>query len=123
MAYEATSYRGLYHFVRYIESLKKYEVDYGEANLEGEGEDSLRILSIHKSKGLEFPIVFVCGLSKSFNQTDRRSRLVLHQELGMGCDCVDPARRLKSPTLLKKVIQEKWMRRIWGKSCGFSMWL
>ena len=107
VSYEATSYRGLYHFVRYIESLKKYEVDYGEANLEGEGEDSLRILSIHKSKGLEFPIVFVCGLSKSFNQTDRRSRLVMHQELGMGCDCVDPARRLKSPTLLKKVIQGK----------------
>ena len=107
VAYEATSYRGLYHFVRYIESLKKYEVDYGEANVGGEGEDSLRILSIHKSKGLEFPIVFVCGLFKSFNKTDRRSRLVLHQELGMGCDYADPERRLKSATLLKRVIQAK----------------
>ncbi len=107
VAYEATSYRGLYHFVRYIESLKKYEVDYGEANLEGEGEDSLRIMSIHKSKGLEFPVVFVCGLAKSFNRTDQRSRLVLHDKLGIACDYVDPGQRLKAPSLLKRVIQGK----------------
>lgn len=107
IAYEATSYRGLYHFVRYIENLKKYEVDYGEANISGEAEDTVRIMSIHKSKGLEFPVVFVCGMAKKFNESDMRSRIVLHSELGIGCDYVDPERRLKSPNLLKKVIQRR----------------
>jgi ATP-dependent helicase/nuclease subunit A len=107
IAYEATSYRGLYHFVRYIENLKKYEVDYGEANVIGESEDTVRIMSIHKSKGLEFPIVFVCGMAKKFNESDARSRIVLHPDLGIGCDYVDPDKRLKSPNLLKKVIQRR----------------
>ncbi len=105
IAYESTSYRGLYHFVRYIGSLKKYEVDYGEANVGGESEDTVRIMSIHKSKGLEFPIVFVSGMGKQFNESDLRARAVLHPELGIGCDYVDETRRLRRPTLLKKVIQ------------------
>lgn len=64
-AYESTSYRGLFNFVRYIENLQKYEVDFGEASTIGEEENTVRIMSIHKSKGLEFPIVFVAGLGKS----------------------------------------------------------
>ena len=71
-AYEATSYRGLFHFVRYIENLQKYEVDYGEASAAGEAADTVRVMSIHKSKGLEFPVVLVCGLGKTFNQQDAR---------------------------------------------------
>jgi ATP-dependent helicase/nuclease subunit A len=107
MAYESTSYRGLFNFVRYIEQLQKYEVDYGEANILGEGEDTVRMMSIHKSKGLEFPIVFVAGMNKTFNQQDTRSRLALHPDYGIGCDWVDPEMRIKAPTLLKRMIQRQ----------------
>ncbi len=107
IAYEATSYRGLYHFVRYIENLKKYEVDYGEANLSSEADDTVRIMSIHKSKGLEFPVVFVSGLGKQFNESDIRSKVVLHPELGIGFDYVDTKLRTRQPNLLKRVIQKR----------------
>ena len=106
IAYEATSYRGLYHFVRYIENLKKYEVDYGEANLGSESDNTVRIMSIHKSKGLEFPVVFVCGMAKQFNETDSRAKAVMHPSLGIGCDCVDTRLRTRQASLLKKIIQK-----------------
>ena len=69
IAYEKTSYRGLYHFIRYIDELQKYDVDFGEAELVGENEDAVNIMSIHKSKGLEFPVCFVSGMGKSFNKS------------------------------------------------------
>ena len=106
IAYEATSYRGLYHFVRYIENLKKYEVDYGEANIGSEVDNTVRIMSIHKSKGLEFPVVFVCGMAKQFNETDSRAKAVMHPSLGIGCDCVDTRLRTRQASLLKKIIQK-----------------
>lgn len=104
-AFEETSYKGLFHFVRYIEQLKKYDVDYGEANVTDEQMDAVRLMSIHKSKGLEFPIVFVCGMNKRFNKQDSSGNIVLHSEFGVGIDCVDLERRTKTPTLLKKVFQ------------------
>lgn len=107
IAYEATSYRGLYHFVRYIENLKKYQIDFGEANISSEADDTVRLISIHKSKGLEFPIVFVCGMGKQFNESDSRSRVALHPEYGAGCDYVDVKNRVREATLLKKMIQQK----------------
>ena len=69
-AFEGTSYKGLFNFIRYIEQLKKYDVDYGEAGIMDEQENTVRIMSIHKSKGLEFPVVFVAGLGKNFNTQD-----------------------------------------------------
>lgn len=107
IAYEATSYKGLFHFVRYIDQLQRYEVDFGEADMVGENENVVRIMSIHKSKGLEFPVVFVSCLGKQFNKQDVRSRMVLHPELGMGLDCMDGKRRLKSPTIIKKAIAKQ----------------
>ncbi len=107
IAYEATSYKGLFHFVRYIDQLRRYEVDFGEADMVGENENVVRIMSIHKSKGLEFPVVFVSCLGKQFNKQDVRSRMVLHPELGMGLDCIDGKRRLLSPTILKKAIAKQ----------------
>ena len=65
IAYENTSYKGLFHFVRYMEQLQKYEVDYGEANLADEQADTVRIMSIHKSKGLEYSAVYFVGLEDS----------------------------------------------------------
>jgi ATP-dependent helicase/nuclease subunit A len=66
--FEKTSFKGLFHFVRYIEHLKNVQVDYGEAGFIDENADVVRIMSIHKSKGLEFPVVFVSGLAKEFNR-------------------------------------------------------
>lgn len=107
IAYENTSYKGLFHFVRYIDELQKYDVDFGEADMIGENEDVVRIMSIHKSKGLEFPVVFVCGLGKNFNRQDVRSSMVLHPDFGMGLDCMDGERRVKSPTIARKAIAKQ----------------
>ena len=104
-SFEATSYKGLYHFVRYMEQLKKYDVDYGEAGIYDEQTNAVRIMSIHKSKGLEFPVVIVAGMGKRFNTQDIRNSVVIHPELGLGIDAVDTVRRTKCPTILKKVIQ------------------
>lgn len=106
-SFEGTSYKGLFNFVRYIEQLKKYDVDYGEAGIMDEQSDTVRIMSIHKSKGLEFPIVFTAGMGKQFNTQDTKGSIVLHPEWGVGLDCIDLERRTKSPTFLKKIIQEE----------------
>lgn len=105
--FESASYKGLFHFIRYIGQLRKYDVDYGEAALEDEQSDTVRIMTIHKSKGLEFPIVFAVGMGKRFNMQDARSSVVLHQELGVGLDAIDLKMRTKSPSLVKKVIQKE----------------
>ena len=107
VAFEGTSYKGLFNFVRYIEQLQKYAVDYGEANLMDEMTDVVSLMSIHKSKGLEFPIVFVSGTAKKFNMQDTRGSIVVHPELGVGMDAVDAVLRTKAPTLLKRSIQKK----------------
>lgn len=106
-AFEATSYKGLFHFIRYIEQLEKYDVDYGEASIEDENSDAVRIMTIHKSKGLEFPIVFAAGMGKRFNMQDARSSVVLHPDLGIGLEAIDLDSRTKSPSLIKKVIQKE----------------
>jgi len=106
-SFESTTYKGLFHFVRYVEQLKKYDVDYGEASIEDEQSDTVRIMTIHKSKGLEFPIVFVAGMGKRFNMQDARSSVVLHSRMGVGLDAVDIEKRTKSPSIVKKVMQKE----------------
>ena len=106
-AFEGTSYKGLFNFVRYIAQLKKYDVDYGEAGIMDEQADTVRIMSIHKSKGLEFPIVFVAGMGKKFNTQDTKGSVLLHPDWGAGVDLIDLKRRTKTPTFLKKMIREE----------------
>lgn len=106
-AFEGTSYKGLFNFVRYIEQLKKYDVDYGEAGIMDEQADTVRIMSIHKSKGLEFPIVFAAGMSKPFNTRDAKGSVILHPDWGAGVDLIDLKRRTKTPTFLKRIIREE----------------
>ena len=106
-AYESTSYRGLFNFIRYIENLKKYQVDFGEANILSEKEDTVRIMSIHGSKGLEFPVVFVAGLGKQMNLQDARESIVLHPDLGIGAPCVDEKFRIRTRTILQKAVQQE----------------
>lgn len=106
-AYEKTSYKGLFHFVRYIENLKRYHTDFGEASTVGEEENTVRILSIHKSKGLEFPVVFLAGMGKKFNRRDGYGKVLIDPELGIATDYLDTKRRLKAVTLKKNVLRRK----------------
>lgn len=103
-AFEQTSYRGLFHFVRYIEQLEKYEVDFGQAQSDEGGAGRVKIMSIHKSKGLEFPVVLVAGLSDRFNRGDLSGSVLLHAKLGAGLDVIDPKKRTKAPTLLRRLM-------------------
>ncbi|MBR1854105.1 MAG: helicase-exonuclease AddAB subunit AddA [Lachnospiraceae bacterium] len=105
--FEKTSYFGLFHFVRYMEQLEKYEVDYGEADTLDENADVVRIMSIHKSKGLEFPVTFVCGLGKQFNEQDARKALIVDADMGLGVTFVDPKHRIRCKTLRQNVIGKK----------------
>ena len=106
-AFEQTSYYGLFHFIRYIEQLEKYDVDYGEANILDENADVVRIMSIHKSKGLEFPVCFLCGLGKKFNMQDINGKMIADVDMGIGVDYVDSVQRIQSRTVRKNIIAEK----------------
>lgn len=105
-AYERTSYSGLFHFIRYIENLKKYDTDFGEAALAGD-ENTVRILSIHKSKGLEFPVVFLAGMGKKFNKQDLYGKILIDPDLGIATDYLDLELRVKTPTLKKNVLRRR----------------
>ncbi|MCM1540722.1 MAG: UvrD-helicase domain-containing protein [Blautia sp.] len=105
--FEKTSYFGLFHFIRYMEQLEKYDVDYGEAELLDENADVVRIMSIHKSKGLEFPVTFVSGLGKRFNMQDANQSMIADMDLGLATDYVDPERRIKNRTLRRAVLSVK----------------
>ena len=109
-AYEKTSYKGLFHFIRYIDQLQKYEVDFGEADITGENEDVVRIMTIHKSKGLEFPVVFVSGISKKFNEMDAKDKIAIHPDMGLGVDEVQIEPRVKRKCLIRSEIAERIRR-------------
>ena len=110
IAYEKTSYKGLFHFVRYIDQLQKYEVDFGEADITGETEDVVRLMTIHKSKGLEFPVVFVAGISKQFNESDSRDKMAIHPDMGLGLDEVQVSPRVKRKCLIRSEIADRIRR-------------
>lgn len=115
VAYEKTSYKGLFHFVRYIDIQQKYEIDYGEADTAGENDDVVRIMTIHKSKGLEFPVVFVSGLGKGFNTQDTKSDLVIHEKLGLGLVEKTKSPRTKRPSLIRNEIESRIKRENLGE--------
>lgn len=97
--YEATSYRGLFRFLRFIDRMQEQENDLGEARTITESENVVRLMTIHKSKGLEFPVVFVAGMGKQFNQSDMKGRFLLHKDLGFGPQVADAVLRLRYPSL------------------------
>ena len=115
VSYEKTSYHGLFHFLRYVEQLKQYQVDCGEVSLYGETADTVRIMTIHKSKGLEFPVVFVSGLGKEFNQMDLNSAVLLHAGLGIGLDAVDTEKRVRKPTVFKQAVRQTMKKELLGE--------
>lgn len=97
--YEETSFRGLFRFLRFIERIQDQGNDLGEAKALGEQEDVVRIMTIHKSKGLEYPVVFVAGMNKQFNRQDLNQKTLLHKSLGFATKHIDPVDRVIYPTL------------------------
>ena len=83
--YESANFKGLYNFINFIDKLKLSSGDLGSAKLIGENDNVIRIMSIHKSKGLEFPVVFLSSTGKQFNLTDLNQNLLLHQDMGIRC--------------------------------------
>lgn len=105
--YESSSVRGLFRFLRFIDRMRETGGDLGTARALGEQEDVVRIMTIHKSKGLEFPIVFVAGLAKKFNQQDLTAPFLMHKQLGFGPRFVDEATRVAYPTIANLAIRRK----------------
>lgn len=104
IAFSKTSYQGLLHFNRYIERLKRYEIDFGEAEIPEGKSNAVRFMSIHKSKGLEFPVVFLAGAGKQFNDRDQHKTLVIHPDLGCGMREINRRDHYKSDTLLRRAL-------------------
>ncbi|MGN7469542.1 helicase-exonuclease AddAB subunit AddA [Brevibacillus sp. SAFN-007a] len=105
--YEAGSYRGLFRFLRFVDRLQEAGNDMGEARTIGENEDVVRIMTIHKSKGLEFPVVFVAGMGKQFNTMDLKSPFLLHKDLGFGPMAVEPSMQLRYPSIAALGIRQQ----------------
>jgi len=105
--FEETSYKGLFNFINFIDKLKSSKGDMGSAKILGENDNVVRIMSIHKSKGLEFPIVFLAACGKRFNLMDMNKEVLMHQEMGLGPDVVDLRLRLSRPSAAKVAVSEK----------------
>lgn len=107
LSFEKTSYKGLFDYIRYIEKLRKYDSDQGEATVFSDQDDLVRIMSIHKSKGLQFPVVFLSGMSRKFNTRSLNESVLVDAELGIGCDYVDLENKVKIPSLKRAAIRKK----------------
>jgi ATP-dependent helicase/nuclease subunit A len=105
--FEETGYKGLFNFINFVDKLKSSRGDMGSAKILGENDNVVRIMSIHKSKGLEFPVVILAGCGKRFNLMDMNSSILLHQEPGFGPDVVDCSKRISWPSAAKLGIREK----------------
>lgn len=105
--FESSNFKGLYNFINFIDKLKLSSGDIGAAKIIGENDDVVRIMSIHKSKGLEFPVVFLSSTNKQFNLTDLYENVLLHQNLGIGAKYIDYDKQIEYDTLSKAAIKNK----------------
>ncbi len=105
--YESANFKGLYNFINFIDKLALTSGDLGSAKLISENDNVIRIMSIHKSKGLEFPVVFLSGTGKQFNLMDLNQNLLLHQEMGIGVKYIDYDKQVQYDTLSKAAIKNK----------------
>ncbi|WP_147802170.1 helicase-exonuclease AddAB subunit AddA [Alkalicoccus halolimnae] len=110
--YEQTSFRGLFRFLRFIERMRERGDDLGKARAIGEQEDVVRLMTIHKSKGLEFPIVIIAGLNKQFNMMDLNNSYLKHKDMGLAARFIDPENRVSYPTMYFYVVKEKLRREM-----------
>ena len=98
--------KGVFNFIRYVDELKTNDLDFAEADVVSENEDVVRVMTMHKSKGLEFPVVFVSGLGKEFNLMDTRSNVLVHQDHYLACDQVDLRTRARRMTFFKRIMSK-----------------
>ncbi len=105
--YKNISYKGLFNFINFINRLKSSSTDMGNAKILGENDNVVRIMSIHKSKGLEFPVIILSGAGKRFNFTDINKSILFHKELGLGPEYVNSKRNISYPTIFKQVLKRK----------------
>ncbi len=103
--YEKASFKGLFNFLQFIDKVKTSSGDMGSAKLIGENENVIRIMSIHKSKGLEFPVVFLSGIGKQFNLQDLNKPILLHQDIGFGAKMIDTEKRIEYNTIAGEAIR------------------
>ena len=103
--YEQGSFKGLHNFINFIDKVTKSSMDMGAPKLIGENENVIRIMSIHKSKGLEFPVVFLCGTGNNFNMLDLNDNILIHSELGFGPKYINHERKIEYNTLAKETIK------------------
>jgi len=106
---ESISFKGLFNFINYIEKIKTSSKDMDSAKVIGENDDVIRIMSIHKSKGLEFPVVFLSGTGKQFNMQDLNNKILLHPEIGIGVKYIDYDRQIEYDTLSKQAMKNQIM--------------
>ncbi len=107
--YESSNFKGLYNFINFIDKLKLSSGDLGSAKLIGENDNVIRIMSIHKSKGLEFPVVFLSSTGKQFNLMDLNDSVLLHQEMGIGVKYIDYDKQIQYDTLSKASLRSKML--------------
>lgn len=105
--YENSGYKGLFNFIRFIGKMKKRETDLSSAVMVSENSDVVRLMTIHKSKGLEFPVVFLAGASKKFNRSDTSGKVILHKELGFGADYINFEKSFYMQSIEKKALTIK----------------
>ena len=105
--YEKASFKGLYNFINFINKVKTSSGDLSSAKIIGENDDVIRIMSIHKSKGLEFPVVILASTGKKFNMQDLNSQILLHQDIGFGMQFIDSEKKIEYSTLSKEAIKIK----------------
>jgi len=106
---ESISFKGLFNFINYIEKIKTSSKDMDSAKIIGENDDVIRIMSIHKSKGLEFPVVFLSGTGKQFNMQDLNNKILLHPEIGIGVKYIDYDMQIEYDTLSKQAMRNQIM--------------
>ena len=109
------SYTGLFNFIRYIEEIRNNDLDFGQAQTPGEDLDAVQMMTIHKSKGLEFPVVILAGAGKQYNQQDNREPIVLDADLGIGIEYRNVEEKTKQKTILMETIREKKKRDLFAE--------
>lgn len=110
-----SGYSGLYNFIRYIAKLKDFDNDFGEASILSENDDIVRIMTIHKSKGLEFPVCFLANTDRSFNKTDLKQGMVIDNDFGLGMQYVDSEHNIKDSSIKQNVIKYKLGTELMGE--------
>ncbi|TVP89704.1 helicase-exonuclease AddAB subunit AddA [Alkalibacterium sp.] len=111
-AYEKTAFKGLFQFIRFIEKMQKKDKDLAEPSALSDAEDAVRVMTIHASKGLEFPVVFVMDMSKQFNLQDIKGKTILDEEFGVGSQYMDTEKRILKPTLPETVLKLEKKKRV-----------